>query len=146
MAFTSRRKRESTLPSAPPPTPSEPVAAPTPDPAQSIPTPALGDLRAVIPEGTKGRGVLRATGSIRIDASLTSGSIESQRAVIVGENASLKADIRAETAVISGSVEGDIEAQRKITLHKTAKVVGDLCTPGIVIEEGAKLEGRIVIG
>jgi hypothetical protein len=25
-------------------------------------------------------------------------------------------------------------------------VIGDLCTPGIVIEEGAKLEGRIMIG
>jgi cytoskeletal protein CcmA (bactofilin family) len=25
-------------------------------------------------------------------------------------------------------------------------VIGDLSTPGIVIEEGAKLEGRIVIG
>ena len=43
-------------------------------------------------------------------------------------------------------VKGDIVARRKITLQKTARVTGDLRTPGIVIEEGAKLEGRIVIG
>ena len=43
-------------------------------------------------------------------------------------------------------VEGDIAARRKITLERTAVVIGDLTTPGIVIEEGAKLKGRIVIG
>ena len=31
-------------------------------------------------------------------------------------------------------------------LERTAVVVGNLTTPGIVIEEGAKLKGRIVIG
>ena len=48
--------------------------------------------------------------------------------------------------MIAGEVKGDIEAKRKITLEGTARVTGDLATPGIVIEEGAKLEGRIVIG
>jgi cytoskeletal protein CcmA (bactofilin family) len=52
----------------------------------------------------------------------------------------------ADEVQISGVVEGDITARRKITLEKTAVVKGDLNTPGIVIEEGAKLKGRIVIG
>ena len=47
---------------------------------------------------------------------------------------------------MSGEVRGDITARRKITLQKTARVKGNLCTPGIVIEEGARLRGRIVIG
>ena len=57
-----------------------------------------------------------------------------------------QAMIEAESVVISGEVKGDITARRKITLGKAARVTGDLRTPGIVIEEGAKLEGRIVIG
>ena len=48
--------------------------------------------------------------------------------------------------VTSHEVKGDITASRKITLKRSARVVGDLNTPGIVIEEGAKLEGRIMIG
>jgi cytoskeletal protein CcmA (bactofilin family) len=43
-------------------------------------------------------------------------------------------------------VKGDITARRKITLESTARVTGDLTTPGIVIQEGARLEGRIMIG
>ena len=48
--------------------------------------------------------------------------------------------------MIAGDVKGDIEAKRKVTLESSGRVTGDLSTPGIVIEEGAKLEGRIVIG
>lgn len=58
----------------------------------------------------------------------------------------MEASIQADSVVISGEVRGDIRAKRKITLESAARVTGDLATPGIVIEEGAKLEGRIVIG
>ena len=47
---------------------------------------------------------------------------------------------------IAAAVKSDIAARRKIVLERTAIVIGDLTTPGIVIEEGAKLKGRIVIG
>ncbi len=56
------------------------------------------------------------------------------------------ARIEADDVTIAGLVEGDIIARRKITLERSAVVVGNLTTPGIVIEEGAKLKGRIVIG
>ena len=42
-------------------------------------------------------------------------------------------------------IHGAKFARRKITLEPTARVTGNLCTPGIVIREGATLEGRIVI-
>ena len=51
-----------------------------------------------------------------------------------------------DSILVSGEVKGNIVAKRKITLNRTARVTGDLATPGIVIEEGAKLEGKIVIG
>jgi len=66
--------------------------------------------------------------------------------VVVGESANVEASIQAASMVISGEVRGDLSATSKITLQKTARVTGDLRTPGIVIEEGALLEGRIVIG
>jgi cytoskeletal protein CcmA (bactofilin family) len=64
----------------------------------------------------------------------------------VGECAKVYASIAADEVEIAGLVEGDIAARRKIVLERTAIVIGDLTTPGIVIEEGAKLKGRIVIG
>jgi cytoskeletal protein CcmA (bactofilin family) len=90
-------------------------------------------------------GRLRCHQTLRIDGRMK-GEIECEKAVLVGEGARIFAQITADEVQIAGVVEGDITARRKITLARTATVIGDLTTPGIVIEEGAKLKGRIVIG
>jgi cytoskeletal protein CcmA (bactofilin family) len=90
-------------------------------------------------------GTLRCKETLRVDGRIT-GEVYCEKTVLVGEGARIAASITADEVQIAGVVEGDIAARRKITLARTAVVVGDLTTPGIVIEEGAKLKGRIVIG
>lgn len=90
-------------------------------------------------------GKLRCKQTIRIDGCVK-GEVECEKMVLVGEGARVFASIAADEVQIAGIVQGDIAARRKITLQRTAVVTGDLTTPGIVIEEGAKLKGRIVIG
>ena len=90
-------------------------------------------------------GTLRCKQTLRIDG-YVKGEVECERTVLVGEGARVLASIDADEVQIAGAVEGNITARRKITLERTANVKGDLTTPGIVIEEGAKLRGRIVIG
>ena len=98
-----------------------------------------------IDEGCELNGKLRFRESVRIDGRVQ-GEIEGEQTVTVGESGCIEASIDCESVVIYGRVEGDIAARRKITLHKSACVTGDMRTAGIVIEEGAKVEGRIVIG
>ncbi len=74
------------------------------------------------------------------------GEVRCDKTVIIGEQAKVEATIDADAVIIFGEVKGDIAAKSKITLERTARMTGDLATPGIVIEEGAKLKGRIVIG
>lgn len=90
-------------------------------------------------------GRLTCQETLRIDGRIR-GQVECQKMVLVGEGAHVCASIAADEVRISGVVEGDIVARRKVTLERTAVVTGDLTTRGIVIEEGAKLKGRIVIG
>ena len=90
-------------------------------------------------------GRLRCKETLRIDGRIT-GQIECEKAVLVGQGAQVKASVDADEVQVAGRVEGDIAARRKITLERTAVVIGNLTTPGIVVEEGAKLKGRIVIG
>lgn len=106
--------------------------------------PAAGPA-AYVDATTEFAGKLRAKGMVQIEGRLT-GEIYSDQVVIISEGARLAASIEAESVMVSGEVKGNIAARRKITLGRTARVTGDLCTPGIVIEEGAKLKGRIVIG
>lgn len=98
-----------------------------------------------IDASTELTGDLRCAETVRIDGRLK-GKLTCEKSVIIGQGAKVEAVVQADEVVVSGSVKGDVIARRKITLEKTARVIGDLATPGIVIEEGAKLEGRIVIG
>ena len=90
-------------------------------------------------------GKLRCKDTIRIDGRLK-GELQCEKNVIIGEAAVVEASITAQEIIVFGEVKGDVVAKRKITLESSARMTGDLSTPGIVIEEGAKLSGRLVIG
>jgi cytoskeletal protein CcmA (bactofilin family) len=107
-------------------------------------------MRTVAPStsvdaSTELEGRLSCKETLRIDGRVQ-GEVSCEKMVLVGEGARVRASIAADEVRISGVVEGDITARRKITLERTAVVTGDLTTRGIVIEEGARLKGRIVIG
>jgi cytoskeletal protein CcmA (bactofilin family) len=124
-------------PIRPEPTP-PPVAPPRSAPAPPAPLTHLGAGSAI-------SGRIRCSESLRIDGQVK-GEIFCEQLLTVGESASVQAAIEGDSVVIAGEVQGDITARSKITLERTARVTGDLCTPGIVIQEGAILEGRIMIG
>jgi cytoskeletal protein CcmA (bactofilin family) len=83
--------------------------------------------------------------NVRIDGRVE-GQIRAEKAVIVGEGAEIDATIDADVLEVYGRVVGDIRVTRGTTLHKTARVEGEIQTAGIVVEEGARFKGCIVIG
>jgi cytoskeletal protein CcmA (bactofilin family) len=135
--FMAKAERESTSsPEAP---------RPAPAPAPAAPAPRAVSPTTSVDASSELEGRLRCKQTLRIDG-YVKGEIECDQAVLVGEEARIFASITADEVQVAGIVEGDVVARRKITLSRTAVVVGDLTTPGIVIEEGARLKGQIVIG
>lgn len=63
----------------------------------------------------------------------------------VGPHGKVHAGIKAREVVIVGTVHGNIEATEKIDIRKDAKLVGDIRTARIVIEDGAYFKGSIDI-
>jgi cytoskeletal protein CcmA (bactofilin family) len=63
----------------------------------------------------------------------------------IGPNGRVGADAKAREIEVLGTVAGDLEASKKITIRKGGRLVGDLRTPGIIIEEGAYFKGKIEI-
>lgn len=124
--------------------PGQPVETETPAPPRQ-PVQQGGAPTTFLDASTDFSGKLKCTESLRIDGRVE-GEVHCDHTVAIGEPGVVHALIQADSVVIAGQVNGDINARSKITLEKTACVTGDLCTPGIVIQEGAKLEGRIVIG
>lgn len=74
------------------------------------------------------------------------GTIESQdNKVTIGPNGRVQAGIHAREVVILGQVQGDVEATDKVDLRKDAKLVGNITSARISIEDGALFKGSIDI-
>jgi len=87
-------------------------------------------------------GKLTFRGTLRIDAKFT-GSIVSDDVLIVGEHARIDAEISCGTIVVHGEVNGNIRASAGVELRHTAKLRGDVTSPGIMVERGAILQGSV---
>ena len=74
------------------------------------------------------------------------GSIEMmEHRLTVGPNGTLKAMVKAREIIVIGTIHGNVEATDKIEIRKEAKLVGDIKTQRIVIEDGAYFKGSIDI-
>jgi cytoskeletal protein CcmA (bactofilin family) len=121
---------------------------PPPPPLTSSPSfesTAAGEFQANLGHGSRVEGRLSFEGSVRIDGHID-GEISAQETVIVGENAVVAAQIQANTVIVQGRVTGDITARKRVELRAPAKLIGNISTPSLVINEGVTFEGHCTMG
>src|SRR5215831_8787372 len=105
----------------------------------------LGATSAFLGKGTKIVGKLNFEGSVRIEGQIE-GEITAQDTLTIGEGAVVKAKINGTSVVVHGQVTGDISARTRLELRAPSKVVGNISTPNLVIQEGAVFEGQCAMG
>ena len=115
------------------------------NPSAPSSSPGSGGLTAFIDQGSEFEGKLSFRDTVRIDGRFH-GEITSENTLIIGESGDIEAEIRSNTVVVSGSVNGNIIAKAKVVLHKTARIAGDIQAPSLVVEEGAVITGKIIMG
>lgn len=71
-----------------------------------------------------------------------SGSLETKGTLSIGNRADITANIDGENIIIAGRVNGDIRAQKMLTLMPTAVLKGNITTPKLNIVEGALFQGK----
>ena len=79
--------------------------------------------------------------NLRINGSFE-GRLDTKGSLIIGENASVQADINGEEIVVGGKITGNITAQKSLQLLSRAHVVGDITSPVLSIEAGAVIQGK----
>jgi cytoskeletal protein CcmA (bactofilin family) len=126
---------QATAAPAPVPQPAAAESKPAPKPAPS------GEARAYLDSGSKINGKVSFEGPARVDGQVE-GEITAKESLVVGESAVITAQIKAASVVIAGKVSGDINASRRIEIRPSAKVIGNLTSPVLVIQEGALFEGH----
>lgn len=98
------------------------------------------ELTGFLGNGAEINGDLRFSAVLRIDG-LVRGSVGSEGELVVGETGVIEATVEVGTASIAGRVVGMICAKHRVEIHPTGKVIGDIITPSLTIQEGAVFEG-----
>lgn len=149
----NRKKDDEHPPKAPvntPPAPAQPTKE-VPQPMSSMPmrnyepAPAAGAGSATIGKAVMVKGQIFSREDLVIDGEVE-GTVEAHdHRVTVGPNGKVQAGVKAREIVVLGGIHGNVEAADKIDIRKDAKLVGDIKTARIVIEDGAYFKGSIDI-
>lgn len=143
------KKKEEEYP-ARPTTPSSPAPAakessPTMSTVPSFHMPDSSRGSAVIGKSVTIKGQIFSQEDLTIDGEME-GSVElKEHRLTIGPNGKIQAGIKAREIVVLGVVNGNVEASDKIDIRKDARLVGDIKTARIVIEDGAYFKGSIDI-
>ena len=100
-----------------------------------------GRLSGFVGHGTTLTGETEFHAMLRVDGQLIGTVTSESGTLIIGTNGQVDANISVAAAMVNGSVNGDIVATEKLQLGRTARVMGNIQSPRLIIEEGAILEG-----
>ncbi len=100
-----------------------------------------GRLSGFVGHGTTLTGETEFHAMLRVDGHLIGTVSSDTGTLIIGANGQVDANIIVAAAMINGTVNGDIVASEKLHLGRTARVMGNIQSPRLVVEEGAVLEG-----
>jgi len=127
----------------------------TPEPKKEGLSMSTAPIRTVPEHETKGaasigksvtiKGQIFSREDLVVDGEIE-GAIElNDHRLTVGPNGRVRAGIKAREIVVLGTIDGNVEALDKIDIRKDAKLVGDIKTARIIIEDGAYFKGSIDI-
>jgi len=89
----------------------------------------------------QGSLIFKDSVSLKING-VFNGSLETKGTLTIGNRAEIIANIDGENIIIAGKVNGDIRAQKMLTLMPTAVLKGNITTPKLNIVEGALFQGK----
>jgi cytoskeletal protein CcmA (bactofilin family) len=99
------------------------------------------EVAVLIGEGQNFVGKCAFQGTTMLNGTVE-GEIQCRGTLTVGPRGLARARISADVVVIQGEVSGNVIAQERVELTATARMVGDIEAPVIVISEGVQFHGN----
>jgi cytoskeletal protein CcmA (bactofilin family) len=96
---------------------------------------------SILSSGVKVEGKLYSEGNMRIDGKVF-GDVTVNGNLTLGDGSSIEGEVKAMNITLSGTVKGTVEANEKVILESGSSLFGDLTAKILVVEEGAKFDGK----
>jgi cytoskeletal protein CcmA (bactofilin family) len=105
----------------------------------------MAERETVIGAETRISGEIRGEEDLVIKGHVD-GKIQLSQTLTVDKNGIVQADVDVRQLVVAGTLVGNIVASESVRLLATARVVGDLAAPRVMMEAGAAYRGRVDMG
>jgi cytoskeletal protein CcmA (bactofilin family) len=124
-----------------------PVASITPvEPARAAqPRTDANVKESVIASGLTIEGKIEGAGHVRIAGNFK-GDINVQGNLTIESGAHLTGGVRAQTVIIGGELEGNIDAASRVELLQSGILNGDLKAGSLTVAAGSRMRGRAEFG
>jgi len=87
------------------------------------------------------KGNIKFTGELTFDGKLD-GEVHTEGTLHLGDGAVINGNITAQSVVVRGKVNGNINAKEKIEIKAKAELFGDIRATKLTIEEGVTFVGK----
>lgn len=104
-----------------------------------------GHAETCIGAGSHIVGTLNFEATVRIEGNVE-GDISAQESIVIGDGAVVKAQLTADTIVVTGKVTGDLVARCRVEIRAPGELHGNITTPSLVIHDGVVFEGKCSMG
>jgi len=102
---------------------------------------AYSAINSTIGGGSNITGSLEINGGLRVDGCIE-GEVKVSGTLTVGHEGRIKGNVCVTHAVIGGTVNGTIKAEKQLELQNGSRIEGDIVTKSLIIEEGVFFEGH----
>lgn len=100
--------------------------------------------KSIIGENSFFEGKFYIKGELEVNGKFEGTSLKVDH-LYVGKKGRVKSNIKSSSIIIEGIVVGNLLADSRIILYPTARVLGNMRTPELIIQKGSIIEGRCII-
>ena len=104
-----------------------------------------GSNTCVISKDTVIEGSFSADQDVRLDG-VIKGDVRCSKRLVVGESGNIEGKVNAESAVVMGTIKGEVIIKESLQLKATALVDGNLQASTITVDEGGRYLGECRVG
>jgi cytoskeletal protein CcmA (bactofilin family) len=113
--------------------------------AHTQPRPPADQKESVISAGLTIEGKIEGAGHVRIAGNFK-GDVHVQGNLTIDAGARLTGGVRANTVIIAGELEGNIDSAARVELLQTGILNGDLKAGSLTVAAGSRMRGRAEFG
>jgi cytoskeletal protein CcmA (bactofilin family) len=121
------------------------VGEPAPRPAATQHRAAASTQESIIAAGVTIEGKIEGSGHVRI-AGQFKGDVNVQGNLTIEAGAHLTGGVKADTVVVGGQLDGNIDAASRVELLQTGVLNGELKAGSLTVAAGSRMRGKAEFG